>query len=367
MINFLDLQKINNQYQKELKEACVRVIDSGWYIMGNELEAFEHEFAEYCGVKHAIGVANGLDALILVMRAWKELGKLKAGDEVIVPANTYIASVLAITENDLIPIFVEPNPTTYNLCPINVRAAITEKTKAILPVHLYGLISPMPELMDIAKEHDLLVLEDCAQAHGANIEGQKAGNWGDAAGFSFYPGKNLGALGDAGAITTNNDELAQTVKALRNYGSHKKYENLYQGVNSRLDEIQAAMLRVKLGYLDQETARRREIANCYRSEITNPLIQLPEWNNDDNHVFHLFVIQTPKRDELQRYLADNGVQTVIHYPIPPHKQPAYVEWNQQSLPVTEEIHQQVLSLPIDPTMTVQQVDKVIILINQYCS
>ncbi|KJG02561.1 DegT/DnrJ/EryC1/StrS family aminotransferase [Photobacterium angustum] len=365
MINFLNLQVINNQYQKELKEACARVIDSGWYIMGNELEAFELEFAEYCGVKYAIGVANGLDALTLVIRAWKELGKLKAGDEVIVPANTYIASVLAITENNLIPVFVEPNPLTYNLCPVNVRAAITEKTKAILPVHLYGLISPMPELMDLAKDHNLLVLEDCAQAHGANIAGKKVGDWGDAAGFSFYPGKNLGALGDAGAITTNNDELAQTVKALRNYGSHKKYENLYQGVNSRLDEIQAAMLRVKLRYLDKETARRREIANCYRCGISNPLVQLPEWISDDNHVFHLFVIQTPQRDELQKYLADNGVQTVIHYPIPPHKQPAYAQWNKQSLPVTEKIHEQVLSLPIDPTMTAQQVEKVISIINGY--
>ncbi|WP_305373329.1 DegT/DnrJ/EryC1/StrS family aminotransferase [Photobacterium leiognathi] len=365
MIKFLDLQAINGQYQKELKEACARVIDSGWYIMGNELEAFEREFAEYCGVKHAIGVANGLDALILVIRAWKELGKLKAGDEVIVPANTYIASVLAITENGLIPVFVEPDPTTYNLCPANVRSAITEKTKAILPVHLYGLISPMPELIEIAKEHDLLVLEDCAQAHGANIDGKKVGNWGDAAGFSFYPGKNLGALGDAGAITTNNDELAQTVKALRNYGSHKKYENLYQGINSRLDEIQAAMLRIKLGYLDQETIRRREIANFYRSEITNPLVQLPKWNNDENHVFHLFVIQTPCRDELQQYLAENSVQTVIHYPIPPHKQHAYVKWNNESFPVTERIHQQVLSLPIDPTMSNDDVVKIINTINSY--
>lgn len=365
MINFLDLQKINNQYQKELKEACARVIDSGWYIMGNEVEAFEHEFAEYCGVKHAIGVANGLDALILVIRGWKELGKLKAGDEVIVPANTYIASVLAITENDLIPVFVEPNATTYNICPINVRAAITEKTKAILPVHLYGLIAPMPELMDLAKEHDLLVLEDCAQAHGANIDGKKVGNWGDAAGFSFYPGKNLGALGDAGAITTNNDELAFAVKALRNYGSHKKYENLYQGVNSRLDEIQAAMLRVKLEFLDRETIRRREIANCYRNKITNKLIQLPEWDYDENHVFHLFVIQTPKRDELQKYLSVNGIQTVIHYPIPPHKQRAYAQWNQEVLPVTEKLHQQVLSLPVDPTMTNDEIKKVIDIINEF--
>lgn len=365
MINFLDLQAINGQYQKELKEACARVIDSGWYIMGNELDAFEREFAEYCGVKHAIGVANGLDALILVIRAWKELGKLKAGDEVIVPANTYIASVLAITENDLIPIFVEPNPATYNLCPENVRAAITEKTKVILPVHLYGLISPMPELMTLAKEHDLLVLEDCAQAHGANIDGKKVGNWGDAGGFSFYPGKNLGALGDAGAITTNNDELAKTIKALRNYGSHKKYENLYRGVNSRLDEIQAAMLRVKLGYLDKETARRRVIANYYRNEIINPWIQLPQWINDDNHVFHLFVIQTSQRDELYKYLESHGVQTVIHYPIPPHKQKAYEQWNKKSLAITEKIHLQVLSLPICPTLNFDDINNIVNLLNKF--
>ena len=365
MIKFLDLQAINSQYQQELKDACSRVIDSGWYIMGGELEAFEAEFAEYCGVKHAIGVANGLDALILVIRAWKELGKLKAGDEVIVPANTYIASVLAITENDLIPVFVEPDPATYNLCPENVRAAITDKTKVILPVHLYGLISPMPELMDIAKEHNLLVLEDCAQAHGANIDGKKAGNWGDAAGFSFYPGKNLGALGDAGAITTNDNELAQTVKALRNYGSYKKYENLYKGINSRLDEIQAAMLRVKLGYLDQETTRRREIANIYRNGITNPLIQLPKWNNDENHVFHLFVIQTTQRDKLQKHFENNGVQTVIHYPIAPHKQEAYKDFNNLKLEITETIHNQVLSIPISPMMSNNEVDKVITILNKF--
>ncbi|EPG0370964.1 DegT/DnrJ/EryC1/StrS family aminotransferase [Photobacterium damselae] len=365
MIKFLDLQAINSQYQRELKEACARVIDSGWYIMGNELEIFEHEFAEYCGVKHAIGVANGLDALILVIRAWKELGKLKAGDEVIVPANTYIASVLAITENDLIPIFVEPNPATYNLCPTNVRAAITNKTKVILPVHLYGLISPMPELIALAKEHNLLILEDCAQAHGAKIDGTKAGNWGDAAGFSFYPGKNLGALGDAGAITTNNDELAQTVKALRNYGSHKKYENLYQGINSRLDEIQAAMLRVKLGYLDKETIRRREVAVKYIEGIKNPLIKLPEWDYKDNHVFHLFVIQLKEREKLQRYLFDNEIETAIHYPIAPHKQKAYQEWSNKKLPITEQIHEQVLSLPIDPMLDDSDIEYIIEKINKF--
>ncbi|PST87783.1 DegT/DnrJ/EryC1/StrS family aminotransferase [Photobacterium iliopiscarium] len=365
MINFLNLKAINNQYEQELKDACSRVIDSGWYIMGQELELFESEFSNYCGTKHAIGVANGLDALILVIRAWKELGRLKDGDEVIVPANTYIASILAITENKLVPVFVEPNPETYNLCLKNVRSSITNKTKAILPVHLYGLISPMPELMAIAKEFNLLVLEDCAQAHGASIDGKKAGNWGDAAGFSFYPGKNLGALGDAGAVTTNDDELAKTVRAIRNYGSHKKYENLYAGINSRLDEIQAAMLRVKLGYLDQETERRQEIANRYRNEITNSLIQLPQWKKDEHHVFHLFVIQTKSRDKLQHYLMENNIQTVIHYPIPPHKQPAYAQWNSLSLPLTEEIHQQVLSLPIDPTMTNSDISNVINAINEY--
>ncbi|WP_163907493.1 DegT/DnrJ/EryC1/StrS family aminotransferase, partial [Proteus mirabilis] len=263
MLPFLDLKKINEQYQAELKAACARVIDSGWYITGKELESFETNFAHYCGTKYAIGVANGLDALTLVLRAWKEQGKLKSGDEVIVQANTYIASILAITENDLVPILVEPDSKTYNLSIENIKQAITDKTKVILPVHLYGQINPMKEIMAIAKENNLLVLEDCAQAHGASIDGIKAGNWGDAAGFSFYPGKNLGALGDAGAITTNDEELASVVTALRNYGSHQKYLNLYQGVNSRLDEIQAAMLNVKLKYLDQETKIRQEIAIQY--------------------------------------------------------------------------------------------------------
>lgn len=365
LINFLELKSINHQYRNELIAACTRVIDSGWYIMGEELAAFETEFSQYCGVKHTIGVANGLDALILVLRAWKEMGKLKAGDEVIVPANTYIASILAITENDLVPVFVEPNPLTYNLCPIIVKSAITEKTKAILPVHLYGLISPMPEIMDIAKEFNLLVLEDCAQAHGASIEEKKAGAWGDAAGFSFYPGKNLGALGDAGAITTNDDELAKALKALRNYGSHEKYKNEYQGVNSRLDEIQAAMLRVKLNYLNIETKQRQKIANRYRNEILNPLIQLPEWEKDDQHVFHLFVIQTEQRGRLQKHLIDNGIQSLIHYPIPPHKQEAYSAYKDLSLPLTEKIHEQILSLPIDPTMNKDSIEQVIKVINEY--
>lgn len=365
MIEFLSLKSVNAQYQQELKDACARVIDSGWYIMGNELAQFETEFATYCGVKHAIGVANGLDALILVLRAWKELGKLKAGDEVIVQANTYIASVLAITENDLVPVLVEPNADTYNLDPALVRAAITSHTKAILPVHLYGQLSPMPELMAIAKEHDLLVLEDCAQAHGAEINGKRAGNWGDAAGFSFYPGKNLGALGDAGAVTTNNDELAQTLKALRNYGSHKKYENLYQGVNSRLDEIQAAMMRVKLPYLENETARRQEIALIYRTGINNPLVALPQVVVESAHVWHLFVVRSEVREQLQQWLTEQGVQTLIHYPIPPHKQQAYPQLNSCQLPLTEQIHQQVLSLPISPTMTTAEAHSVVDACNRF--
>ncbi|ELX4138967.1 DegT/DnrJ/EryC1/StrS family aminotransferase [Vibrio vulnificus] len=364
-IPFLDLKNINQQYQNELKEACSRVIDSGWYIMGNELTQFESEFAEYCGTKHAIGVANGLDALILVFRAWKEMARLAEGDEVIVPANTYIASILAITENQLVPVLVEPDIETYNLTQEGIKAAITPSTKAILPVHLYGQISRMSEIMQTAKDHNLLVLEDCAQAHGSMIDGKKAGNWGDAAGFSFYPGKNLGALGDAGAITTNDDDLAQTLRALRNYGSHKKYENLYQGLNSRLDEIQAAMLRVKLHHLDVDTSRRREIAKRYRSEINNPLVILPKVENEFEHVWHLFVVRCEQREALQNWLSQNDVQTLVHYPIPPHKQMAYCELNHLSKPITEMIHQQVISLPLDPTMDKESVTQVIQLINEF--
>lgn len=365
MIKFLDLAKINAQHEQELKAACSRVIDSGWYIMGKELEAFEAEFADYCGTKYAIGVANGLDALTLTLRAWKELGKLQEGDEVIVPANTYIASILAITENHLTPVLVEPDENTYNLCPVKTKAAITPKTKAILPVHLYGLISPMPELMSIADEYELLVLEDCAQSHGAKIGDKKCGAWGHAAGFSFYPGKNLGALGDAGAITTSDDELASTLRALRNYGSHEKYKNKYQGVNSRLDEIQAAMLNVKLKYLDSETQIRRAVAKKYKTEIKNSLIKLPEWHDDEEHAFHLFVIETNERDKLSRYLAENNIQSLIHYPTPPHKQKAYSEFNNIALPITEKIHKNILSLPISPVLSFENVDEIINIMNNY--
>ena len=348
MIPFLDLKAINSQYRAELIDAATRVIDSGWYIQGTEVKAFEQEFATYCGTQHCIGVANGLDALTLTLRAWKELGKLKEGDEVIVPANTYIASILAITENRLTPVLVEPEERTYNLCPAKTETAITHKTRAILAVHLYGQLAPMPEIMALARTQSLLVLEDSAQAHGAAINGKKAGNWGDASGFSFYPGKNLGALGDAGAVTTNDEELAKTIRALGNYGSHKKYENLYQGVNSRLDEMQAAMLRVKLRHLNTEIARRRTVATAYINGTNNPALVLPS-QHKESHVWHLFVILTEQRKTLQKHLTEQGAQTLIHYPIPPHQQQAYKELNTQSYPVSEHIHQQVMSLPIDPT------------------
>lgn len=372
MIPFLDLKEINAKYRDELVAAATRVIDSGWYIQGAEVKAFEEEFAAYCGTEHCIGVANGLDALTLTLRAWKELGKLKKGDEVIVPANTYIASILAITENRLKPILVEPDEATFNLSPAKTAAAITPNTKAIIAVHLYGQICPMPELMDLAEQHDLLVLEDAAQAHGASIGGRKAGSWGHAAGFSFYPGKNLGALGDAGAVTTDDVVLAQTIRALGNYGSHKKYENLYQGVNSRLDEIQAAMLRVKLRYLDGETQRRKEIALAYAQGITHEeLIQPinPNATNDtlNQHVFHLYVIKVAHREAFQNYLTDAGIQTLIHYPIPPHQQKAYREWAGHKYLVTESLHQKVLSLPISPIMTDEQVEKIIAVSNQFKS
>lgn len=365
MIPFLDLKAINAQYNDELVAACTRVIDSGWYIQGVEVSTFEQEFASYCGTKHAIGVANGLDALTLTLRAWKELSLLKEGDEVIVPANTYIASILAITENRLVPVLVEPDLATYNLCPQNTQAAITAKTRVILPVHLYGQLADMPAITDIAERHNLLVLEDSAQAHGASINGKKAGNWGHASGFSFYPGKNLGALGDAGAITTNDDELAQTLRALGNYGSHKKYENLYQGVNSRLDEIQAAMLRVKLCNLDTEIGHRRVVAKAYIEGINNPSITLPSWQHVDSHVFHLFVVRTNQRSALQQHLQEQGIQPLIHYPLPPHKQQAYSQWNTQSYPVTEMIHNQVLSLPMGPTLAKNDIATVIAACNSF--
>lgn len=365
MISFLDLRSVNHDHRNDLIAACTRVIDSGWYISGTELLQFEKEFAQFCGTEYCIGVANGLDALSLTLRAWMEQGKLKEGDEVLVPANTYIASILAISANGLTPVLVEPDAQTFNLSPANAKAAITAKTKAMLPVHLYGQLADMPALLEIAEQHQLLVLEDAAQAHGTSIGGRKAGNWGHAAGFSFYPGKNLGALGDAGAITTNDAELAQTLRALRNYGSHEKYKNLFKGVNSRLDEIQAAMLRVKLQYLDQDTQHRRVIADIYRHHIHNPVVQLPQCSLAEQHVWHLFVIRTPHRAALQQHLANQGIQTLIHYPIPPHQQQAYQEWNARSYSLTERLHQEVLSLPMGPTLTEDEAMQVVAAVNSF--
>lgn len=370
MVEFLDLKSINKLDREAIIEACTRVIDSGWYIAGKELASFERDFAEYCGTEFCIGVANGLDALILTLQAWKQLGLLADGDEVIVPANTYIASILAISQNALVPVLVEPDESTFNLCPIATEAAITDRTRVILAVHLYGQLADMPALSDLAKRNNLLLLEDSAQSHGAAMNGRRAGNWGDASGFSFYPGKNLGALGDAGAITTNDAKLAETLRALRNYGSHEKYKNLFKGVNSRLDELQAAVLSVKLKGLDQQTQRRREIADRYLRGINNPLITLPCQDVSNildfhAHSWHLFVIRSAHREALQKHLLDNGVQTLIHYPIPPHKQQAYVEWNELSFPLTERLHQEVLSLPMGPTLSDEEAERVVAACNSF--
>lgn len=365
MIPFLNLKEINRKYRSELIEEFAKFLDSGWYILGDRVKQFETEFADFCQVKHCIGVANGLDALVLIIRAYKELGRLKDGDEVIVPANTYIASILAITENGLTPVLVEPDLAMYILDENKIEASVTFKTKAILAVHLYGQLCNMTSINAIAKKYDLIVIEDSAQSHGASQNGKKSGNLGDASGFSFYPGKNLGALGDAGAITTNDDELASILNILRNYGSEKKYFNQLQGVNSRLDELQAGLLSVKLKYLTEETEVRRQIAIAYLEGINNPNLILPQVLDSNSHVWHLFVVRTSNRDKLQQFLIEKDVQTVIHYPIPPHKQNAYKFWNNLSFPITENIHETILSLPIDISMSIEDVHFVIRACNEY--
>lgn len=368
-INFLGLKDINSQYSEELKAAANRIIESGWYLLGNEVKNFESNLAQYIGVKHAIGVANGLDALSLILRAYIEMGVMKEGDEVIVPANTFIASVLAITDNNLKPIFVEPDIDTYNLDVSLIEQHVTERTRAIMVVHLYGQVCWSAEIEAIAKKYNLKIIEDNAQAIGAvfpSSDGiaQKTGSLGDAAGFSFYPGKNLGALGDAGAVTTNDSELSDIIRTLANYGSKQKYMNEYRGLNSRLDEIQAAFLNVKLKYIDAENQYRNNIAHYYCETIIHPDIILPTIKN--SHVWHLFVIRHPQRNELQKYLSEQGIQTLIHYPTPPHKQPCYYEFSTLSLPITEQIHQEVLSLPISPVLTVEEQMVIINCINSIC-
>ncbi|MGG7552580.1 DegT/DnrJ/EryC1/StrS family aminotransferase [Chryseobacterium arthrosphaerae] len=366
MIKFLDLQKVNLQYQNEIETKLLEVFRSGWYLMGSQLSNFEKNLSDYIGVQHTIGVANGLDALRLILRAYIELGVMNIGDEIIVPSNTYIASILAISDNGLFPVLVEPEINTYNIDISKIEEKITSKTKGILIVHLQGRVVFSDSLKVIAQKHNLKIIEDNAQAIGAEWNGTKSGNLGDAAGFSFYPGKNLGALGDAGAVTTNDDDLMKTIRALANYGSNQKYVNIYKGLNSRLDEIQAAVLDIKLKYIDKENEIRREISKRFINEIKNPAVILPEYPADENeHVWHVFVIRSKRRDELQSYLTENGVQTLIHYPIPPHKQEAYKDWNDLSFPISEKIHAEVLSLPISPVMDEEEINKIIEIINKF--
>jgi len=366
MIKFLDLQKVNLLHQVEIENRLLKTFRSGWYLLGEEVKQFENNLSGYIGAQHAIGTANGLDALRLIFKAYIAMGIMHAGDEVIVPANTYIASLLAITDNSLVPVLVEPQLSNYNIDSNLIEEKITANTKAIMIVHLYGQAVFNRGLRAFAERHNLKIIEDNAQAIGAQWNGIKTGNLGDAAGFSFYPGKNLGALGDAGAVTTNDAKLAKTIRALANYGSEEKYVNKYQGLNSRLDEMQAAVLDTKLKYLDAENERRREIAQFYIENINNPLVILPECpSNKDSHVWHLFVIRTAERDRLKQYLSDNGIQTLIHYPIPPHKQQAYPQLNALSLPITEQIHREVLSLPISPVLTDEEIKTVVNTINSY--
>lgn len=358
-VPFLDLRAVNARYADQLKAAAARVIDAGWYVLGQELEAFEAEFAAYCGAAHAVGVGNGLDALSLILRGYRELGVLREGDEIIVPANTFIATYLAISQNQLVLVPVEPDPATFNMDPASVEKAIGPRTRAIMAVHLYGQLADMASLQTLAHRYGLLLIEDAAQAHGATAGGVRAGAFGDAAAFSFFPTKNLGALGDGGAVLTSDPKLAERIRALRNYGSVVKYHHLCQGVNSRLDELQAAMLRVKLGYLDEEVELRRAVARRYLHEIDNPWIRLPTIVSEEQHVWHLFVVRSARRDALQEHLLRLGVHTQIHYPVPAHLQPAYAALGVARLPVSERLHEEVLSLPMGPALSAAAVDRVI--------
>ena len=365
-VPFLSLKDVTAAHGEEIQAAVRRVVDSGWYLQGEENARFEKDYAAYIGSKHCIGCANGLDALIWIFRAYLELGIMQPGDEVIVPANTYIASILSITENGLTPVLVEPDINTYQLDSSKIEAAITERTKAIMIVHLYGQCAYTEQIGKICRKHNLRLVEDNAQAHGCRFKGgARTGSIGHAAGHSFYPGKNLGALGDGGAVTTSDSELADCIRALANYGSTRKYVFKYTGRNSRLDELQAAILDVKLKYLDDDTEKRRKIARYYLENIKNPAIVLPVVPDWDAHVFHLFPIRCTRRDELQKHLAENGIQTVIHYPIPPHKQECYREWNNLSYPITEQIHNEELSLPMSPTLSLKEADEVVRVLNSF--
>ena len=365
MIKFLDLQKVTAQYADELHEAVNRVVDSGWYLGSEENDKFEHDYAQYIGTKHCVGVGNGLDSLNWIFRGYIEMGIMKRGDEVIVPSNTFIASILAISENGLTPVLVEPKPKTLEIDDDKIEAAITQRTKAILIVHLYGRCAYTDKIGQLCKKYNLKLVEDNAQAHGCKFNGRRTGSLGDAAGHSFYPGKNLGAFGDAGAVTTDDDELATTVRALANYGSTRKYVFKYIGRNSRLDSIQAAVLDVKLHHLDEDNAHRQQIAHYYYEHISNPHVTLPTLLPDENNVYHIFPILCDKRDELQQYLMERDIQTIIHYPIPPHKQECYRDWNNWSLPISEQIHARELSIPISPVLTLDEAKQVADAINSF--
>lgn len=365
MIPFLNLKRETERYAEEIKEAVSHVVDSGWYILGEEKERFEKSFASYCGVKHCIGVGNGLDAIRLILMAYLEMGDMKDGDEIILPANTFIATALAVSQCGLVPVLADCDEHTFNLDPVSVKEKITDRTKAIIAVHLYGRVAPMNELQQIADAYNLKLIEDAAQAHGAIYKGEKAGSLADAAAFSFYPTKNLGALGDAGAVTTNNNDLADIVRGLANYGSDSKYLHKYKGLNSRLDEIQAAVLSVRLKYLDRENLRRRQIAGLYSSGLNNCDILLPAKGNDGEHVFHLYVIRSRQRSKLQNYLLENNIQTQIHYPLPIHKQQAYTECQNLNLSVVELMNNEILSLPLYPSLTDKEVNKIIYALNNW--
>ena len=378
MIKYLDLKRINDLYDAEIREAINEVLDSGWYLKGEATRKFEQAYAQYIGTRHCIGCANGLDALTLILRAYIEMGVMTPGDEVIVPANTFIASILAITENCLKPVLVEPSPSTLQIDDALIEQAITSRTRAIMIVHLYGRCAYTDRIGEICRKHGLKLIEDNAQAHGCEFTLKKTGSLGDAAGHSFYPGKNLGALGDAGAVTTNDDELAKTIEALGNYGSAKKYVFDYLGRNSRIDEIQAAILSVKLKHLDADNQRRKDIAARYEREVSNDLVRLllstPEQYSRSglaprDCVWHIFPVFSPRRDELQQYLLENGVETAIHYPIPPHRQRCYnlqfSIFNLQSFPVTEQIHAQELSIPCHQALTDEDATRIIALLNAF--
>ena len=365
MIPYLDLKQVTASHAEEIQDAVRRVVESGWYLQGEENAAFEQAYASFIGTRHAVAVANGLDALILMLRGYMELGQMEKGDEVIVPANTYIATILSISENGLVPVLVEPRLDTLEMDPDAIEAHITPRTRAILMVHLYGRCAYTEEVGALCREYGLKLLEDNAQAHGCRFAARRTGSLGDAAAHSFYPGKNLGALGDAGAVTTDDEDLARIVRTLANYGSSKKYVFPYKGRNSRLDEVHAAVLSVKLKYLDEDNRKRSEGAAYYYQHLRHPLVHLPRWMEPENNVYHIFPILCPKRDALQQYLKENGVQTLIHYPIPPHKQACYKEWNQRVYPITEQIHAEELSLPLSQVMTQEDLETVASLVNSF--